>query len=382
MTKTEAEPASNEGEPAEPPCELFAGPETRKVNLKHLLVALWFGGWLPVAILDLLSDPRQRMSFFHDVAVQVRLLVALPLLLAARPVVEKVLARALRDLFQARIVPPEAQLRISTALRRRARFTERPLVLTLFLLLAGTMAASEFAVARKMMHVLSWRSEGDELSNAGLWYFCITNPIYRLVVVRWLWGLGMWFISMVQLAGALRPDPLHPDRQGGLERLTTAHAVFGLVLLGGSSSVAGALANQVIYEGATFETIKPLMITTCVFLLSFVLGALLPLVVPLMLARRRALVEYGRVATEQERAFAAYWFTKRSKTSEELLKSQDFSALTDLLSSYAVALDMKVFPIQRPVLIPLLLAVGLPMLPVIALRLPIVELLKQLAALM
>jgi hypothetical protein len=348
--------------------------------VKSLLLAVFLGTWLPVAAFDFLrQSPYAAESFFHDAAAQARMLVTLPLFLAARPPIEKLLSQAIRDLFEAGIVPPEAQPRVAEALHRRAHFTRRPVVLLLFLLLAGGTAALDYVVARAGSGLV-WRAERDGLSNAGIWYFFISNPIYRLVMMRWLWGFVSWFFSMVMLARCVEPDPLHPDQQGGLERLTTAHVMFSLVLLASSSSLAGAFANQILYQGATFATIRPLIIGTVVLLPMLVLIPLLPLVVPMMRARRRMLVAYGKVAEEQARAFSAHWFGKDAKSSEQLRESPDFSALVDLQGSYEVALKMKAFPIQRPLLIPLVLAVLLPMVPVAAIELPVIEVLKQLVS--
>ncbi len=359
--------------------ELFAGPESRIWPVKTVLCAVFLCAWLPVAAFDSMrQSPSAPQSFFRDAAVQARMLVTLPLFLAARPLIEQLLSQAIRDLFDAGIVPPEAQPRVAEVLRRRAHFTRRPSVLLLFLVLAGGTAALDFVVARAG-NGLAWREEGDGLSNAGLWYFFVSNPIYRLVVMRWLWGFVSWFFSMVMFARCVVPDPLHPDQQGGLERLTTAHVMFSLVLLGGSSALAGAFANQILYQGATFASIRPLIIATVVLLPMLVLVPLLPLVIPMMRARRRMLVAYGKVAEEQARAFSAHWFGKE-KTSDQLRESPDFSALVDLQGSYEVALKMKAFPIQRPLLIPLVLAVLLPMVPVAALELPVVEVLKQLVS--
>ncbi len=378
MTQVEREPAS-QATPGRFLVELFAGPESRMWPVKSLLGAVFLCAWLPVAAFDFLrQSPHAPQSFFHDAAVQARMLVTLPLFLSARPLIEKLLSQAIRDLFDAGIVPPDAQPRVAEVLHRRAHFTRRPSVLLLFLVLAGGTAALDFVVARTG-NGLAWREEGAGLSNAGLWYFFVSNPIYRLVVMRWLWGFVSWFFSMVMLARCVAPDPLHPDQQGGLERLTTAHVTFSLVLLGGSSALAGAFANQILFQGATFATIRPLIIATVVLLPMLVLVPLLPLVIPMMRARRRMLVAYGKVAEEQARAFSAYWFGK-AKTSEQLRESPDFSALVDLQGSYEVALKMKTFPIQRALLIPLVLAVLLPMVPVAAIELPVIEVLKQLVS--
>lgn len=358
--------------------QLFAGPESRAWGPRRLLLVLWATTWLPVAVLDLVTkDGLRPESFLRDAAAQARLLVALPLFLLARPLVETLLAHAVRGVFEAGLVHAAAQAHIAGTLRRRARRMASPFGLVLLVLLAGALSFLDFRLSSTRGE-LTWRTDGDGLSLAGLWYFSFTNTFYRLIVLRWVWGFGTWFASMCTLARGLRPDPLHPDRQGGLERLTTSHASFCLVLLGASSSIAGAFVNQVLYRGATFATLQPLMVATVVLLPLPVLAALLPLVLPLRRARHDLLTRYGRVAAEQERAFAEYWFTPRTKTPHELLKSEDFSAAADLGTNYQVALTMLPFPLQRPALLALLLGAALPMLPVLLLLMPTAEVLKEL----
>src|SRR6185369_2998131 len=71
---------------------------------------------------------------------------------------------------------------------------------------------------------------GPDLSYAGWWLGWICVPMYRFLLLRWLWRMYLWasflyFVSKLDLALI----PTHPDKAAGLGFLSEAQLKFGII---------------------------------------------------------------------------------------------------------------------------------------------------------
>jgi len=104
---------------------------------------------------------------------------------------------------------------------------------------------------------------------------------------------------------------------------------------------------------------------------TFVLAAPLLLLAPTLLpVKKRALLEYGALATSYTQSFDAKWVHGRPPEGETLLGSSDIQSLADLGNSFAIVRGMRMAPIDKGTLIGLAVAAVLPMAPVLILGTP------------
>ena len=81
--------------------------------------------WLPLLILATLGHAASRLSFFRDVEVHVRFLIALPVLIAAELIVHSRIRPVVHRFVDRRIVLPEDLSRFNDAIDSAMRMRDR-----------------------------------------------------------------------------------------------------------------------------------------------------------------------------------------------------------------------------------------------------------------
>src|SRR6516164_9966931 len=103
----------------------LTGDDLQLANRRVLIITLV--AWLPLLLLAVLGSPAgdvRRLSFFQDVEVHVRFLVALPALIAAELVVHLRLRPIVRRFVERRLVPPEDLPRFRGAVESAVRLRD------------------------------------------------------------------------------------------------------------------------------------------------------------------------------------------------------------------------------------------------------------------
>jgi hypothetical protein len=106
-----------------------------------------------------------------------------------------------------------------------------------------------------------------------------------------------------------------------------------------------------------------------------VVGPLLVFVPQLYQMREKALVEYGRLASQHYLAFHRRWFGSE-KGGEELLGSNDPSSAADLNAIVETVQRLRFVPLDLTSTLQLLLAAGLPLVAVVLTQVPFASLVK------
>jgi hypothetical protein len=106
----------------------------------------------------------------------------------------------------------------------------------------------------------------------------------------------------------------------------------------------------------------------------FLVAPLLVVAPVLLKVKRTACLDYGALVTKHDRLFDAKWIHGQRSPEDTILGNPDASSLADLGSSFAVVRQMRIVPIDRPALITLAVAAGLPLVPVLVFVTPANEL--------
>ncbi|HEV3182415.1 MAG TPA: hypothetical protein VGY90_06345 [Steroidobacteraceae bacterium] len=339
--------------------------------------------WLPLAVLSFIDGHLyggEILPFLRDIESQVRLLVALPLLIIAELVVHRRSVLALRCFVERRMVTaedsPNFHAAIAAALRMRNSLWPE-VALLLFVYTAGHWIwRTDIALGAATWYAVP-EGTGLHLTAAGYWYAFVSIPIFQFILLRWYLRLGIWFWLLWRASRLnLHLLPTHPDRAGGLGFLGGSSYAFAPVLFAQGAVFAGLIANRIFYQEQNLLSFK-MMIATVVS--SFVLVIILPLTMftpHLSHTKRSGLRAYGTLATDYAEDFDEKWIRGGAK-GEALLGTTDIQSLADLGNGYAVVREMRLVPFTLGDVSRLVGTVALPVAPLLLTIMPLEELMTE-----
>jgi len=327
--------------------------------------------WLPLLLLSMLGSHSLagavKVSFLRDIEAHVRLLVALPVLIAAelmvhsriRPVVNAFLTRGI--ILQQDV--PRFRAALDSAKRLRNSVPVELGLLFLVFTLGGWMWRSEAALGSTTWYAA--RQSGHlQLTGAGYWYAFVSIPIFQFILLRWYLRFYIWFRFLWQISGLnLRIIATHPDRAGGLAFLGKSAYAFSPILFAQGTLLASLIATRVLYEGEKLVSFKMQAVGLISFFLVFVLGPLTMFTPQLARAKRNGLAAYGLLANRYVEQFEQKWVERNITEADELLGSGDIQSLADLGNSYAVIQEMRPVPFNLKDMGRLAAATAVPLLP-------------------
>jgi hypothetical protein len=305
--------------------------------------------WLPLLILSMLSrvvGGVGRVSFFHDIEVHTRFLVALPILIAAELIVNSRIRAAVRRFIEWRIVLPEQRPKfhkaIDSALKiRNSVFVELALIAVVYTV--GLLVWN----SRTELGLVTWYAlPGSRwnLTPAGYWYVFVSLPVFQFILLRWYMRLLIWFRFLWQVNRIeLNLIPTHPDRCGGLSFLGKSSYAFAPILFAQGAILAGIVADRVLYRGETLQSFRFQIGGFIVFFVAAVLAPLLMFSTRMAQAKRKGLADYGLLAQRYVESFDQKW-VRESLPSAELLGTGDIQSLADLGNGYQVIREMRTVP--------------------------------------
>ncbi len=359
--------------------------------LRRRIMVVVLIAWLPLLLLAIVEGKVMgdgvAMPFFHDFVVHARFLVALPLLFVAEFVAHQRL-RPVVKAFEARgLIPVDARERFDVALG--SAFKARNSVFAELVIIALVYGVGLLVVWKQVVMIdgnnwfSEWSTSGAELSMAGVWYGFVSLPIFQFLLLRWyfrifIWARFMWQVSRIRLCLV----PTHPDRAGGLGFLANSISAFAVLALAHSVVLAGQLLNRIVHRGASLPDFALEIGAMVVVLLLLALAPLVVFAGQLAQLRRTGLDEYGVLVQRLADEFDTKWVRGGAPADEPFLGSPDISALADMGGSYEVIENMRSVPIAPEALIPLVVAILLPMLPLTLTMMPLDALLKALVGLM
>lgn len=337
---------------------------------RRLLIITLFA-WLPLCVLATLSalgGDSSRLSFFHDIEVHVRFLVALPVLVAAELLVHSRIRPVVRRFVERRIVLPENLGRFHSAIRSAVRLRNSVLVECGLLFLVYTLGLWAWN-SRIGLDTSTWYAKPGgrwHLTRAGFWYVFVSIPLFQFILLRWYLRLFIWFRFLWHVSRLnLHLIPTHPDRSAGLAFLGKSAYAFGPILFAQGAMLAGLIASRVLYQGESLLSFK---LQIAGFVTFFVLAILCPLLMftpGMARAKRRGLADYGLLAQRYVDDFEQRWVLSDRASSGEILGAADIQSLADLGNSYALVRDMRPVPFGLEDISRLAAATAAPLLPLL-----------------
>jgi ABC-type multidrug transport system fused ATPase/permease subunit len=350
----------------------------RPLAAKRTLVAVLIG-WVPLALLAaaqlLFSADESAKSFFSDIAVHARFLVAVPALIFAEAECIPLLGRIVNHFAETGLVVEPDKARFEAAVSSTQRLLDSTIghVVTLVLVyLVVAVLALYFSDALPAWH----RQEATGImrfSPTGWWHALVSLPLLLMVFFGWLWRLVLWtrFLFLMSRLD-LHLIAGHPDGVGGLKFVSSSLRGFRLVSFALGTVVAGSIANRQINQGTQTFDWKNLVGGLMIFLLILFAGPMAIFLRKLRETKRRGIFEYGALARTVGTQFEAKWLRQKENVDETALEVQDFSATADLYAVAANVYAMRQAPFTvRDLIGPVGISAMLPFVPLALLAMPL-----------
>ena len=335
--------------------------------------------WLPIAAWALWrgralagSVDEPLLSHF---GIHVRCLVAIPLLVAAEAVSHGVTTRLVPQFVRAGLVADAERERFRAVLRGVVRLRDRTLpwfgigALVFAVLVVSPTAAAD--------HEVRWAEEpAGGFGFGAFWFRWVSRPIFTALLLAWLWRLVLAFVLCARLSRLdLALVPTHPDRAGGLGFLESLPTAFSPVVFAISAALASRWAHDVLYHDVHVAALRMPMIAFLVVVTLLFLAPLLPWQRALASAKRRSELEYGALVAEHGRLVRQRWIERKSVGDEPILSAPELGPVADTLSLYDATRKMRTVPIGRRSLLAILLPAAIPLALVLAIEIPVKDLL-------
>jgi len=368
---------------------IVGGPLYRLYRRLHLLVppvekvsqriaAILIVTWLPLSLIALFG-PHQAggggTSFWHDVSTQVRLLIVMPLLLAAEVTAHRNLAHTVGQFVDRQLVRPGDEPRFAAAVASAQRWRDSAAVEVVLFIASVTLGHWIWlgGIAERSPSWMAWESGGvHHLTPAGYWLAFVSLPLFRFMILRWCYRLLVWHRLLWQLSRMrLNLSALHPDRAAGLGFLRYGVLAFTLVLVAVGASFAGLVGHGLLNEGTSLGDYKMQLVAVIAIALPCVLVSQAFFIPLLFAAKRAGHFRYGSRVSSYVRAFEHKWLTRNARPDAAILGSSDIQSLSDLGQSYSVVQETKLVPIGKVDVIVLAIALLIPVVPVVLATIPL-----------
>lgn len=345
---------------ASPPLDLLQ----RRVLIISLLC------WLPLLFLSLVAGHALggvRVPFLQDVEAEVRFLLAVPLLIIAELVVHQRIAPVVRQFVDRNIIAPQNRERFNRIIASTKKI-RNSLIIEVSLLVFSFLSAHWVWQQHFTLTFSTWYAvpSGGQmrLTAAGYWYEFVSLPIFRFLLFRWYFRLLLWYQFLWRVrALPLHLNLFHPDRAGGLGFLKGSPIAFVPVLVAQTTFCAGVIGDRIWHAGATLLSFKMEILGLLLLLMIVVLLPLTFFLLHLDAAGRTAGREYGILASRYVDDFHRKWIQHASEETGELLGTPDIQSLADLANTYRVPSNIRLFPIDKDLLIRLAFWLIVPLLP-------------------
>jgi hypothetical protein len=348
------------------------------VGRRALALALF--SWAPVAVWALFQDRALPGTIdeplLRHFGIHVRCLIAIPLFVIAEAVAHGTTTRLVPHFVRSGLVAGGEIDRFREVLRGVARLRDStlPWVIIAGLVLAWMLLSPSPAAT----HELVWAGEpaSGSFGFGAFWVSWVARPLFTVLLLAWLWRLLLVFVLCLRLARLdLALVPTHPDGAAGLGFLEGLPSAFSPVVLGISAVLASRWAHDVLYHQVHVAELRMPMIAFGVVALVLFLAPLVAWRGALVAAKKRAELEYGALVGEHGRLVRRRWILREPLADDALLGAQEIGPVADTLPLYEAVRRMRTIPLGRRSLLAILVPAALPLLAVLAIEVPVKDLL-------
>lgn len=334
--------------------------------------------WIVLVLVAVAVGYADRVFSLSAVGVHVRLLVVVPLFFLCETWVFPRMTEFARDIVATGVVPESEKGAFAEVVRSVVRLKESgwaELVLGLTVLVVPLFEARLGLTGRTGNLSAHLAVTGGYLGGILLWYFGFCLPLFRFLLLRWLWHLVLWCLFLWRIQQLkLHLVPTHSDQTAGLGYLEIVHEHFSTLVFALSAICAGSFAEDLSTGAVTFEKLYYMIPLVLLLVAALFLGPLLIFSGKLWVCRIEGWRAYTAMASRYVDGFHKKWIDGDNPSSEPLLGTPDMQSLADLTGSVDVVRGMRWVPVSKRLLLSLSAAAVLPMLPLALFKYPIRDL--------
>jgi hypothetical protein len=358
----------------------------RATNTERLGVVLGLSSWVALILLAVIEGLGRQLFSLEVIGVHVRLLVAIPLFFVCETWVAPQMAEFAHYIVRSGLVVETSLPALALAIQGLGRMKDSWLAEGLLLVAAFASPALEMrfgppGAADRWVSIVHSARGGVTWIN--VWYLGFCLPLFRFLLLRWLWRLGLWWHFLWRVARLkLRLVPTHPDGAAGLGYLEIVHEQFVPLAMALSALLSAQFAEEIVSGKTAFETLYRLIPMVLLLMAGLFMGPLCMFCAKLWNCYWTGMSEYMGMASRYANAFDSKWIRDPGASGESQLGSADLQSLSDLSGSLNVVRGMRTVPIGKRFLKELAVAVILPLLPLLLLKYPAEQVAAQLIKLM
>jgi len=337
--------------------------------------------WVPLVLITLLLNPHAAKGLLSDYPINVRMLIAIPILLGGQILMENVFRKIVLHIGEAGLLTsPDAERldrTLVTLIRLRDSAIPEAVIVLLIVIHVMTMVRGQLAIALPWSVIESGASA--HITPAG-WYYCIVSQLFYqflLFVSIWKWALWTGFLFRLSRLD-LQIVPTHPDKHGGLGFLGMSPTALIPTTFVAAAAIGANWREQILRHGSHLINFKFPAIILLAIMLIVAFGPLLFFVPILGRLRRQGILQYGILGQIHSTEFHKKWIEHRAGHEGELLAAPEISSLIDFSGSFENVEGLQPFPLDKGAIVGLVLSIAIPMLPVVLAEIPFIEVLKGL----
>ncbi len=346
-------------------------------NTLRLGVSIGLLLWVVLVLLTFLEGFGPKLFSLSFIGVHVRFLAAIPLMFLCETWVVPEMAEFARYIVRSGLVPEDSLPALKSVIHRVRKMSDSWLPEGLLLLTAFALPLIETIVplpGKTGSWVSILHSAGSRLPWATGWYLGLCLPLFRFLLLRWLWRLGLWwyFLWCVQKLD-LDMIPTHSDEMAGLGYLEIVHENFFPLILAISAVCSAQFAEDISSGAMAFEALYGWIAIVLLLIAALFIAPLLMFSHKLWICRAVGMSEYMGMASRYVKAFDNKWIRDEAATGESQLGTGDLQSLADLTNSLNVVRNLRWIPVGTRQLMQLGACVIAPLVPLVLLKYPVQE---------
>jgi hypothetical protein len=337
-------------------------------------VAIAVFAWGVLVLLTLLRGAGHTVFSLAAIGVHVRLLAAIPLFFLCETWVFPRMSEFMREIVSVGLIPESELPAFESVIRRINRLKDSWLAEVVLILVAlGLPMVVEIPGRTGNFGALLAQAGGRPGPVIG-WYLGVCLPLFRFLLLRWVWKLGLWGYFLVRVQRLkLNLIPTHPDRVGGLGYLEVVQENFAPLIMAMTATYAASSAEDIAAGVMAFEHLYRTVPVLLLLIVTLFIGPLFIFAPLLWQCRMTGWRAYMGMASRYVDAFDHRWIRDEKATGDALLGTPDLQSLADLNNSISVVRGMQIIPASQRLVIQLAMAAVLPLLPLLFFKYPVSE---------
>jgi hypothetical protein len=345
-----------------------------------LLLGVTLGAflWTVLIALTLIEGISDRIFSLSVIGAHVRLLIAIPLFFLCEAAVDPRMTAFVHTIVRSEIVPRNAlpTLKALVACITRWKDSWLPELICLLAAVLLSLIGPKFVLSGVTAAFDPGHAMG-EMTLTAQWYWIVCLPLFRFLLLRWLWRLGLWSYFLWRVAKLdLHLVPTHPDGAAGLGYLELVQTNFTPLILAISAVQSSSFAEEISTGTSAFEALYPALAIILLLDAILFLGPLFIFAHKLWACRVKGLSDYMEFASRYVGGFERKWLGAEASP-EPLLGTPDLQSLADLANSMNIVRNMSFVPVSARLLTDLPIVALLPLVPLLLLKYPAAELAEK-----